>query len=139
MKKIIRERKSNLPYSLHDSHINKITVLKDKIRFDFKYIFLYSDEEEESTVKASIEFENTDADFCYIYVMNVNKKGKIKGKKQSFKKFIKKYPKLDMEIVTETYNYYDTVWSGYIYNGKKVKEFIITIWNDGNMVYYIEE
>ena len=138
MKKIIRERKANLPYSLHDSHINKITVLKDKIRFDFKYIFLYSDEEE-STVKASIEFENTDADFCYIYVMNVNKKGKIKGKKQSFKKFIKKYPKLDMEIVTETYNYYDTVWSGYIYNGKKVKEFIITIWNDGNMVYYIEE
>ena len=138
MKKIIRERKSNLPCSLHDSHINKITVLKDKIRFDFKYIFLYSDEEE-STVKASIEFENTDADFCDIYVMNVNKKSKIKGKKQSFKKFIKKYPKLDMEIVTETYNYYDTVWSGYIYNGKKVKEFIITIWNDGNMVYYIEE
>ena len=71
--------------------------------------------------------------------MNVNKKGKIKGKKHSFKEFIKKYPKLDMEIVTETYNYYDTVWSGYIYNGKKVKEFIITIWNDGNMVYYIEE
>lgn len=138
MKKIIRERKSNLPCSLHDSHINKITVLKDKIRFDFEYIFLYSDEEE-STVKASIEFENTDADFCDIYVMNVNKKSKIKGKKQSFKKFIKKYPKLDMEIVTETYNYYDTVWSGYIYNGKKVKEFIITIWNDGNMVYYIEE
>ena len=138
MKKIIRERKSNLPCSLHDSHINKITVLKDKIRFDFEYIFLYSDEEE-STVKASIEFENTDADFCDIYVMDVNKKGKIKGKKQSFKKFIKKYPKLDMEIVTETYNYYDTVWSGYIYNGKKVKEFIITIWNDGNMVYYIEE
>lgn len=139
MTKTVRERNSNLPYSLHDAHIKKITILKDKIIFDFKYIFLYSNDGEESTAKASIEFENADSDFCDIYIMDVGKKGKIKGKKQSLKKFLKKHKKLDMEIVTETYNYYDIVWSGYLYCGKKIKEFIITVWNDGNMVYYVEE
>ncbi len=141
MDKIIRNRNSDIKLSLHDAHINKITCKEDSILFDFNYIFDYSTGEEE-TVNASILFEGVDPEYIYIYIIKENYKkevGKIKGKRYSLCDYIKKNPHVDLEVITETYNGYFTVWTGYSHNKKKTRKFFIEISGDGDMIYNIGE
>lgn len=134
----IERPRNTFPYSLHDSHIRKIKVKKNKIVFHFSHIYLYENETE-TTCKASIIFPNADLDFCSIQVLKSGKKDRIKGKEYSLKKFAEKFPKVDLEVVTDCYNGYHTIWTGYFYKGKKWYQFHINLWNASPIQYEIKE
>ena len=138
MKTIIKNRHSDVKLSLHDTHINKITISKNSIQFCFDYIFDYSLGEEQSMVKASITFENIDLDFCNIYIIKEPNNKKLNGKIYPLQSYVKKHKYVDLGIITETYHGYDTIWTGYLYHKNKIRQFMIKLWNMGDMIYHIE-
>lgn len=137
MKKLIRERSDGLNLSLHDAHVKKIRLKKDRVEFGFDCIFDYSGSAVKA-VKAKISFQNLEPENVTIYVLAEDyKKRTIKGKSYDLKSFLKKYKALDFEILTETYYVYDAVWEGFLNTNKGLKHCIMTIWNQGEMVYHI--
>ena len=57
----IRDRKSNISFSLHDSRILQIEINEDKLSLNMDRIFQYTDNEEK-WYKGIIEFTNIDKD-----------------------------------------------------------------------------
>lgn len=139
MIKLNRPKTPSFPYSLHDAHIRKIEIKKHGISFYFSKIYKYTNNTE-TTHKARISFLDTDLDFCTIRLCEeANKKGKFKGREYSVKKFAKKYPHADLEIITECYNGYDTIWEGAFYHKKKDYRFQICLWHQGEICYEITD
>lgn len=132
-----RPKSPKFPYSLHDAHIRKIKVKKQEVTFYFSYIFCYQ-EKQETLHKANITFLDADTFFCNIQIFHQKKSDKTwRGKEYSLKKFAKKYPDADLEIITECYNGYDTIWEGYFYRKNKTYHFRIYLWNQGKIRYNI--
>lgn len=69
----IRDRKSNISFSLHDSRILQIEMNEDKLSLNMDRIFQYTDNEVKS----------------------------FSGKELSFDEFKEQYPNVEFEIVTE--------------------------------------
>lgn len=69
----IRDRKSNISFSLHDSRILQIEINEDKLSLNMDRIFQYTDNEVKS----------------------------FSGKELSFDEFKEQYPNVEFEIVTE--------------------------------------
>ena len=65
----IRERKSNISFSLHDSRILQIEVNEDKLSLNMDRIFQYTDNEEK-WYKGIIEFTKADIEECDIMLFN---------------------------------------------------------------------
>ena len=94
----IRERKSNISFSLHDSRILQIEVNEDKLSLNMDRIFQYTDNEEK-WYKGIIEFTNIDKEECNIMVFNApygyNEVKSFSGKELSFDEFKEQYPNPD--------------------------------------------
>ena len=86
----IRDRKSNISFSLHDSRILQIEINEDKLSLNMDRIFQYTDNEEK-WYKGIIEFTNIDKEECNIMVFNApygyNKVKSFSGKELSFDEF----------------------------------------------------
>ena len=65
----IRNRKSNIPFSLHDSRISEMEIGKDTLSLKIDRIFQYTDEEEK-WFPGVIDFTKTDMEECNILVFN---------------------------------------------------------------------
>ncbi|MDD5949667.1 MAG: hypothetical protein PUC39_08090 [Lachnospiraceae bacterium] len=144
-KKTKRADMPSLPYSLHDVHIKKIKLRKvnqyaGNVTFFLKKGF-YDSAEDSRRIAGNVVFEKVDFDFTAVSVLKVKgmNYGKLKGHRYSLKKFIKKYPKVDIEIVDEVYGYNSSKFFGYLYSGKKVKEVIIELYHEGGMYYMTNE
>lgn len=114
----IRDRESNIPFSLHDSRIVDIVISEDKLSLHMNPIFQYIDNEEKC-YSGIIEFTNIDNDACDIMVFD-NPYGydgvkSFSGKELSFDEFKEQYPNAEFEIITEGYCGYDTTFQGYIF------------------------
>ena len=98
----IRDRKSNISFSLHDSRILQIEINEDKLSLNMDRIFTNIDKEE-----------------CNIMVFNApygyNEVKSFSGKELSFDEFKEQYPNAEFEIVTEGYCGYDITFQGYIW------------------------
>ena len=134
MDEIIRNRKPDIKLSLHDAHITGIKIENDSLKFKFNYIYDYSGKEEKQR-KANIIFKEVDLDFCRITLLKEKGK-KVTGKAYMLEEYVKKHKHIDLEIISETYTGYDTIWTGYSY-GKKMREFFIELWNHGDMIYKV--
>ena len=137
----IRDRKSNISFSLHDSRILQIEINEDKLSLNMDRIFQYTDNEEK-WYKGIIEFTNIDKEECNIMVFNApygyNEVKSFSGKELSFDEFKELYPNAEFEIVTEGYCGYDITFQGYIWQAENDSLFgIMRIWNIGNMIYRI--
>ena len=139
LKEIEKNRISNVKISLHDAYIEDIIANKNNIEFKIKEALDYSEDESKKR-NIRIIFQDVDFDVCGITLIK-EKNGEVTGKEYGLKKFIKKnLMKGNMEIISETYNRYDTVWIGYHYGKKgRIKKFIIEIWNHGKIVYRIPD
>lgn len=108
----IRDRKSNISFSLHDSRILQIEINEDKLSLNMDRIFQYTDNEEK-WYKGIIEFTNIDKEECNIMVFNApygyNEVKSFSGKELSFDEFKERYPNAEFEIVTEGYCGYDII------------------------------
>ena len=65
----IRDRKSNLSFSLHDSRIVQIEINENKLSLKMNRIFQYTDNEEK-WYQGIIEFTKIDKEECNIMVFN---------------------------------------------------------------------
>lgn len=140
----IRRNITALEYSLHDAHMSGIKLKKyDKewqtanVKINFKEGFYKPKDGDCLPIPGYLFFENVALYFSNVYIMSTSGEnyGKIKGRKYSLKKFIKKYPKVDMEIIDETYGYNQSKFAGWFYDGKDIKEFILELYHTGDMKY----
>lgn len=145
MREARRKKGDDCPYYLHDACINKIDCKKNLVRFKFDKGFFIKGSEDCIPVNGFIEFNDIDYYFCCVYVLDIDiDSGKISGRQYSLKKFVKKYSKLKLEIIDETYYYNKSRFSGVMHrkwkkkNSGKVREFIIELYHSGDMVYFIE-
>ncbi len=139
MKEILRDNVINLPYSLHDAHINRIHLKDDIVRMDFNHGFYCPFEGDTVPIAGSIELRQVDLDFCNVYIMDMpGKDGSFKGREISLEDYARNSGNVDMEIVDETYGYNKSKFSGYMYNGEEIKGFVIEVYHFGPMVYVME-
>ena len=137
----IRDRKSNVSFSLHDSRIVQIEIDENKLSLKMDRIFQYA-EDEEKWYQGIIEFTKIDIEECNIMVFDTpyGYEGvkTFSGKELSFEEFKEQYPNAEFEVVTEGYCGYDTTFQGYIWQGENAPLFgIMRIWNMGEMIYRI--
>ncbi|MST90141.1 hypothetical protein FYJ79_11295 [Sharpea azabuensis] len=137
----IRDRESNVPFSLHDSRILQIEINETTLTLKLDRIFQYADDEEK-WYQGIIEFTKVNIEECDIMVFQrpygYDGEKSFTGETLSFDEFQKQYPDADFEIVTEGYSGYDTTFQGWIWQGENDPIFgIMRIWNTGDMIYRI--
>ncbi len=137
----VRDRKSNIAFSLHDSRILNMEISRDNLSLQLDRIYQYADDEEK-WYQGMIEFTKVDIEECDIMLFNApfgyDGEKAFSGKSMSFEEFNAEYPNAEFEIVTEGYCGYDTVFQGWIWQGDNNPLFgIMRIWNTGDMIYRV--
>ena len=138
-----KDRSTNVPFSLHDSRIQRINVTEDTLCLGMDRIFQYQDDGER-TFEGSILFTRTDVEECSILIFDhpfgYDGVKEFSGKRISLEEFQEKYPKAEFEITTEVYHGYDTMFQGWLWNQENDPVFaILNIWNTGDMIYQVGE
>ncbi len=137
-----KNRKSNLPFSLHDSRIIQIEIDKNTLSLKMDRIFYYCDDEEKWD-QGIIDFTEIDKEECDIMLFNTpfgyDGEKSFSGKVLSFDEFNAQLPDAEFEIVIEGYCGYDTTFQGWIWQGENDPVFgIMRIWNMGDMIYRVQ-
>lgn len=138
-KELIRNRGSNVPLSLHDSRIINIEYQDGVVRLKLDKIFQYT-EEGEIIYTGEIDFTETDIDDCNILIFDkIVCDGDFSGKAISLIEYIEQYLNTEFEILTEGYNGYCTIYSGWIWQeGREPISGIINMYNIGEVIYRID-
>lgn len=139
----VRDRKGNVSFSLHDSRILNMEIIRDTLSLKLDRIYQIADDEEKWH-QGIIEFTRVDIDECDIMMFNTpygyDGEKSFSGKSLSVEEFNAQFPNAEFEIVTEGYNGYDTVFQGWIWQNDDDPLFgIMRIWNMGDMIYRIIE
>lgn len=137
MRELIRERKSNVAYSLHDSMVKEIKYYNKVLTFKlFKYVG-----NEEKTYKGEVCFKNCDLDFCIVLIFNKTlTRGHFRGNYLYLEEFVDKYKDAEFQIITEGYSEYKTSYTGMLwFKDKDPVSCIMYIWNDGDISYRLFE
>lgn len=137
--KFIQNRKSDIPFSLHDSRIKGIKFKNNTLILKLDRIFEYK-EGKENMYPAKIFFTDTDLEECSVLIFDTAVyRGRFLGKAVGLKKFMKKYCDSEFEIITEGYHGYCTTYLGFVRRkGKEQVSGIMNIWNTGDMIYNVE-
>lgn len=138
-KELIRNRGSNIALSLHDSRIINIEYQEALLRLKLDKIFQYT-EEREFIYTGEIDFTEIDIDDCNILIFDKTVyEGDFSGKAISLTEYVEQYSNAEFEILTEGYNGYCTIYSGWIWQeGKEPVSGIINIYNIGEIIYRID-
>ena len=114
-KELIRNRGSNIALSLHDSRIINIEYQEALLRLKLDKIFQYT-EEREIIYTGEIDFTEIDIDDCNILIFDKTVyEGDFSGKAISLTEYVEQYSNAEFEILTEGYNGYCTIYSGWIW------------------------
>ena len=143
MKQTIRKNITDIPYSLHDAEVNKMTVEGKKLTLAFKNGYVQNAEPYDD-VKGTVVFDGIDWDcsFACVYKckeFTLENTGAIEGEKQMLKDFAESFGDAVFEIVDETYGYNETKLEGYLYRSDDTFECSIGIYHMGDMRYLVEE
>ena len=134
-----RNRKSNIPYSLHDSRIINIEYKKRLLRLKLNKIFQYT-EEGELIYSGEIDFTECDIDDCNILIFDKTVyEGSFAGMAMSLADYMKQYSNAEFEILTEGYSECSTIYSGWIrQEDKEPVSGILNIYNTGEIIYRLD-
>lgn len=137
---LIRDRNSNIPFSLHDSMIEKVDFQNNALTLKMNHIFQYTDEGE-NILSGDIIFKDSDLEECSVLIFDkVVYEGKFSGNAMSMKEYIEHHSNLEFEILTEGYFGYNTIYMGWIREeGKEPVSGIMYLWNSGDTVYRVDE
>ena len=126
---------NNIPFSLHDSRIIKISAEAERLTLTLDKVYEYNGDSEKS-YPATMLFEGIDYEECDVIVFDSELGyGLFTGTRYRMREFVDKFPNGIFEIITETYSVYDTVFRGYIYkNGCVCGSGIISIWTMGDVI-----
>ena len=135
----IHDRNSNIPFSLHDSRIKKITFRNNVLTLHLNKIFQYT-KDGEKIYSGEVLFYDCDLDECSILIFDRTVyEGDFSGKAISLIEYMEEYSNAEFEILIEGYFRYYTTYTGWIWiEGKEPVSAIMYIWNTGDMVYRID-
>lgn len=131
---------SDLPYSLHDMLVNKISIHNDAIKFSFVEGFVELTKPY-PLVPGTIEIQGADLDFCCVYILSrFGYFGGFRGKKMALTEFLSAYPHFQFEIVDELHGYNQVVYNGYLSTpGNTVlREMELSMYYTGEIIYRTE-
>lgn len=131
---------SDLPYSLHDMFVNKISINNDSIKFSFAEGFVELTEPY-PLVPGTIEIQGADLDFCCVYILSrYGYFGGFRGKKMTLTEFLSVYPDFKFEIVDELHGYNQVVYNGYLSTPDStiLREMEISMYYTGEIIYRTE-
>lgn len=131
-----RNRKSNIPYSLHDSRVGNISFQNGTLTLQVDSIFEYT-EQGENTYTGELVFTKVDIETCDFLIFNRTVEGgAFAGEAMNLLDYAKEYPNAEFEILTEGYGGYWTTYTGWLWQAEKEPvSAILTIWNEGDIVY----
>lgn len=136
----ISDRQSNIPFSLHDSRINKITFKNNVLTLELDKLFQYT-EYGEKVYSGKVLFLDSDLDECNVLIFDKTVyEGAFSGKAIGLKEYIEEYSNAEFEILTEGYYGFNATYTGWLWiEGKEPVSAIMYIWNTGDMVYSIDD
>ena len=138
--KFIRDRNSNILFSLHDSRVKEITYDNETLTLQVNKIYEFV-EGEERLYPGEICFEKCDIDLCDVLIFNKTLgKGRFNGKSIALQQFIDEYTDSEFEIIIEGYYGNTTTYTGWLReDGKRPVSAIMYVWNGGDMVYNVKK
>ena len=138
--KFIRDRNSNILFSLHDSRVKEITYDNETLTLQVNKIYEFV-EGEERLYPGEICFEKCDIDLCDVLIFNKTLgKGRFNGKSIALQQFIDEYTDSEFEIIIEGYYGNTTTYTGWLReDGKRPVSAIMYVWNSGDMVYNVQK
>lgn len=137
MRRKIREN-IKTAYSLHDMNVMAFEVSGDDLvmRTQSGMVKVLHPS---SQVDGSVEFQDVQWDFCYVYLLGVDgNTGSFAGEKLFLRDFIDRYKSFGFSIMDETYGYNMTKYNGYLLTGGRHCECIVEIYHEGDMVFVDE-
>ena len=135
------KQQTDLPYSLHDMVVNKITCQNELVRLKFNHGYIKT-KEPHPQVNGNITIEKVDKDCaCVLLLSNFGQYGVFEGKKMSLEDFIDKYDEYSFEIVDEMYGFNQVEYIGYLSFPKKedLIQMSLSLYFTGDIVYETEE
>ncbi|MBS1380776.1 MAG: hypothetical protein MRZ28_04170 [Oscillospiraceae bacterium] len=135
------KQQTDLPYSLHDMVVNKITCQNELVRLKFNHGYIKT-KEPYPQVNGNITIEKVDKDCaCVLLLSNFGQYGVFEGKKMSLEDFIDKYDEYSFEIVDEMYGFNQVEYIGYLSFPKKedLIQMSLSLYFTGDIVYETEE
>lgn len=135
------KQQTDLPYSLHDMVVNKITCQNELVRLKFNHGYIKT-KEPYPQVNGNITIEKVDKDCaCVLLLSNFGQYSVFEGKKMSLEDFIDKYDEYSFEIVDEMYGFNQVEYIGYLSFPKKedLIQMSLSLYFTGDIVYETEE
>ena len=141
MKKTVLETRIP-PYSLHDMQVTSFRVRKDEIAMQTA-TGLVRTEPPGDQPDGWVEFHGVQWEFSYAYLLRYDglagNVGPFRGEKFLLKEFLNRYPEPYYVILDETYGYHQAKYSGFFHEKEAIRECILEICYNGDMVFVIEE
>ena len=135
------KQQTDLPYSLHDMVVNKITCQNELVHLKFNHGYIKT-KEPYPQVNGNITIEKVDKDCaCVLLLSNFGQYGVFEGKKMSLEDFIDKYDEYSFEIVDEMYGFNQVEYIGYLRLPDKEEsiQMSLSMYFTGDIVYETEE
>lgn len=133
--------KIDMPYSLHDMVVSKITCHDESVCLEFKHGYM-STKEPYPQVEGHIFIENVDMDCaCVLLLSKLGQYGDFTGTKIPLEDFVKKYDAYSFEIINEMYGFNQVEYIGYLHSPKKDNptQMSLSMYFTGDIVYETKE
>lgn len=131
----------NIPYSLHDMVVFRITIKKESVYMEFSHGYV-STKPPYQQIDGNIIVENVDLDSaCVLLLSKLGKYGNFNGEKISLKDFVKDYDNYYFEIVDELYGFNQVEYIGYLHSPEKdeLTQMSLSMYFTGDIVYETDE
>lgn len=130
-----------MPYSLHDMVVDKITCRDESVYLEFAHGYV-STQEPYPQVDGRITLEGVDMDSaCVLLLSPLGRYGRFQGEKLTLEDFLKRYRRYSFEIVDEMYGFNQVKYTGYLSVPEKerVIQTSLPFYFTGDIVYETEE
>lgn len=137
MKKTMTQPFYTLPYSLHDMYLTKMEKRGETFLCHFPGGIIDTTPPFSQTESACVCFRNVDWDSSFVYLIGgLGNTGTFTVEKIELLQFL---PYLErLEILDETYGYWQAKWKGLLTRGDDLTECMVEICYSGEMVYEVE-
>lgn len=141
MKKTVREN-IRTAYTLHDMQVSSFEVCRDHLTMHL-VTGMIKIGEPGGQPDGYVEFHQVCWDFSYVYLLQykglAGNIGPFQGEKLFLRDFLRRYPAPVFTILEETYGYNRTKYSGFLDTDQGIRECILEICHQGDMIFVSAE
>lgn len=137
MKKTIREN-IKPAYSLHDMQVDYFKICQDQLVMHLSTGMVRT-AEPGGQPDGQVEFHRVCWDYSYAYLLQykglAGNVGPFRGEKMFLQDFLRLFPEPAFTILDETYGYDQTKYSGFLDTDQGIRECILEICHQGDMIF----